>query len=144
MAGLATNVATVVTLLAQQPQTFRSDVHTVAVYATVQDRDGRLVPDLTKDDFKIIDNGRPAPITTFSHEILPITVALMLDMSDSMRMDYGNRLTERHLRTRVARYVSDDWRRWVVYQAVHQDLSGLQRRGVQERRPSLATISGWI
>jgi Ca-activated chloride channel family protein len=63
-------------------------VHTVAVYATVQDRDGRLVPDLTEGDFRILDNGRPAPITTFSHEILPITVALMLDMSDSMRMDY--------------------------------------------------------
>jgi hypothetical protein len=44
--------------IAQQLQTFRSDVHTVAVYATVQDRDGRLVPDLTKDDFKISDNGR--------------------------------------------------------------------------------------
>jgi Ca-activated chloride channel family protein len=84
----ATTVATVAGLLAQQPQTFRSDVHTVAVYATVQDRTGRLVPDLTKGDFQILDNGRPVPITTFSHEILPITVALMLDMSDSMRMDY--------------------------------------------------------
>lgn len=74
--------------IAQQPQTFRSDVQTVAVFATVQDRDGRLVPDLTKNDFKISDNGRLVPIATFSHEIQPITVALMLDMSDSMRMDY--------------------------------------------------------
>ena len=75
--------------IAQQPQTFRSDVQTVVVYATVQDRDGRLVPDLTKDDFRISDNGRLVPIATFSHEILPITVALMLDMSDSMRMEIG-------------------------------------------------------
>jgi len=73
--------------IAQQSQTFRSDVQTVAVFATVQDRDGRLLPDLTKDDFKISDNGRLVPIATFSHEILPITVALMLDMSDSMRME---------------------------------------------------------
>jgi Ca-activated chloride channel family protein len=80
--------AGVAVCVAQQAQIFRSDVKTVAVYATVQDRDGRLVPNLTKDDFKILDNGRPAPITTFSHEILPITVALLLDMSDSMRIDY--------------------------------------------------------
>jgi hypothetical protein len=63
-------------------------VQTVSVYATVQNRDGRLVSDLAKEDFQILDDGKPVPVTIFSHEIVPITVALMLDMSDSMRDDY--------------------------------------------------------
>jgi Ca-activated chloride channel family protein len=67
-----------------QNPTFRGGVRTVAVYATVQDRAGRLVPDLTRDDFEIIDNGRPVELTVFSNEQLPITVAVMLDMSNSM------------------------------------------------------------
>jgi len=72
----------------QGQPTFRSDVHTVAVYATVQDPDGRLVPDLTQQDFEILEDGRPRRATVFSHEIVPITVALLLDMSDSMRAEY--------------------------------------------------------
>jgi len=81
---------TAVSLLAQGQTTpvFRSGVQTVSVYATVQNRAGRLVPDLTKEDFQILDDGKPVPVTIFSREIDPITVALMLDMSDSMRDDY--------------------------------------------------------
>ena len=71
---------------------FRSSVRTVAVYATVTDREGRLVPDLTRGDFRILDNGRPVQITTFSNDPQPITVAVMLDMSGSM--------TSRFLRVR--------------------------------------------
>lgn len=63
---------------------FRSTVDTVAVYATVSDPDGRLVPDLPKDQFQILDNGRPVEIALFSNERQPITVAIMLDMSGSM------------------------------------------------------------
>ena len=71
------------TLFPQQP-TFKTGVQTVAIYATVRDREGRQVPDLTKDDFEILDNGRPVAITTFSSERQPLTVALLLDMSGSM------------------------------------------------------------
>jgi Ca-activated chloride channel family protein len=70
---------------AQNPTpTFRGGVRTVAIYATVQERNGRLVPDLTRDDFEIHDNGRPVELTTFSNEQLPITVVVLLDMSNSM------------------------------------------------------------
>jgi Ca-activated chloride channel homolog len=75
-----------------QPQnprpTFRGGVRTVAVYATVQDRGGRLVPDLTRSDFEVRDNGRPVELTVFSNDQLPITVALMLDMSNSLRSEF--------------------------------------------------------
>jgi Ca-activated chloride channel family protein len=79
-------------LLAQEPapgqQPFRVGARTVAVYATVSDRDGRLVPDLTRDDFEILDNGKPQPIAVFSSEIQPITVVVMLDRSGSMQGNF--------------------------------------------------------
>jgi VWFA-related protein len=68
---------------AQAQQTFRAGVDTVSVYATVRASDGRLVTDLTKDDFEITDNGVVREITNFSREIVPITVVMLLDMSGS-------------------------------------------------------------
>lgn len=67
-----------------QPPLFRAAVRTVPVYATVVDRAGRLVPDLTADDFEILDNGRPASITLFSNDPQPFTAVVMLDTSASM------------------------------------------------------------
>ena len=52
--------------------------------STVRDASGRLTPDLKRDAFEIRDNGEPTPITVFSNDAQPITVALMLDMSGSM------------------------------------------------------------
>ena len=63
---------------------FRTSVDTVPVYPTVFDQEGRLVPDLTRDDFVILDNGRVAGIVTFSNEVIPITVVLLIDTSGSM------------------------------------------------------------
>ncbi len=87
--ALALIVAAGGTLLAgatQDPQSpaFRTGVRTVPVYATVVDGSGRLVPGLTQEDFEILDNGRPAPITLFSDEPQPFTVVVMLDTSASM------------------------------------------------------------
>ena len=61
----------------------------MAVYATIQDRDGRLVPDLTREQFEVRDNGKSQPITVFSNEIQPISVVMMLDRSGSMRGNFG-------------------------------------------------------
>jgi Ca-activated chloride channel homolog len=68
---------------AQEP-VFRAGTRTVPVYATVTDADGRLVPDLGKDDFEIDDNGKPQTITVFSSDVQPIMVVMMLDRSGSM------------------------------------------------------------
>jgi VWFA-related protein len=67
----------------QDPQ-FRAGVHTVSVYATVFDADGRLVPNLTEQDFEVFDDGVRQPITQFENAIQPITVVLMLDRSTSV------------------------------------------------------------
>ena len=75
-------------LAVQQPPLFRTANHTIAVYATVRDASGHLVPHLTKDDFSVSDDGQRTDIVVFSNEPVPITVALMLDMSESMGPNY--------------------------------------------------------
>ena len=67
----------------QQDPTFKSGVTTVYVYTTVRGADGALIPDLTREDFEIKDNGDRRDVTVFSSDIVPITVAMMLDMSGS-------------------------------------------------------------
>ena len=67
-----------------QNQVFRARADFVAVYPLVAAPDGRLSTDLTRDDFVVLDNGKPAAIEVFSSDEQPITAALMLDMSASM------------------------------------------------------------
>jgi Ca-activated chloride channel homolog len=76
--------AAIAVVARQEQATFRAGVQTVALYATVRDADGRLVPDLDRGSFQVLDDGRSAAITVFSNEIQPFTVAIMLDMSNSM------------------------------------------------------------
>ena len=71
-------------LLAGQQPIFRSSVRTVPVYATAVDSSGRLVPDLTQDDFEILDNLKPVTISSFSNDPQPFTAVVMLDTSASM------------------------------------------------------------
>ena len=65
--------------------TFKGGTRTVAVYATVTDQAGRLVPDLTRDAFTVNDNGKPQALSVFANEVQPITVVMLLDRSGSMR-----------------------------------------------------------
>jgi Ca-activated chloride channel family protein len=71
------------TLAAQQP-TFRASTQIVSLFATVTDAQNRLVPELTKDDFTVLDNVKPQELLVFQSEIQPITVVVMLDTSGSM------------------------------------------------------------
>jgi VWFA-related protein len=87
-AALAAITLLTASLPAQQP-TFKTGARTVAVYATVTDKDGRLVPDLAQADFEIRDNGKTQPIAVFSNEVQPISVVMMLDRSGSMRGNFG-------------------------------------------------------
>jgi Ca-activated chloride channel family protein len=50
----------------------------------VTDRDGRLVPNLARENFEIRDEGRPQPITVFDNSPQPIRLIVMLDVSGSM------------------------------------------------------------
>lgn len=75
--------ATSAALFAQGP-TFKTGTEIVSLFVTVADAQGRLVPDLTKDDFEVLDNDKPQPIVYFENVIQPISVVVMLDTSGSM------------------------------------------------------------
>ena len=70
--------------VAAEQATFRSGTQVVSLFATVTDAQKRLVPNLTKDDFEVFDNGKPQPLVFFQNEVQPITVVVMLDTSGSM------------------------------------------------------------
>src|SRR4029079_7015701 len=72
------------TLAAQQQPNFRTGTEIVSLFVTVADAQGRLVPDLTKEDFEIFDNDKPQPLVYFAIVIQPIRVVVMLDTSGSM------------------------------------------------------------
>jgi len=71
-----------------QQATFSSSNRTVAVYATVTDVAGRLIPDLPRENFRIDDNGKPQTLTLFANDIQPIKLVMLLDRSGSMRRNF--------------------------------------------------------
>ena len=73
-------------LLSQQQPTFSTDVKVVNIVATVREKKGPIVRDLTKDDFALEEDGRPQIIRYFSRETdLPLTLGLLVDTSLSQR-----------------------------------------------------------
>lgn len=81
--GTASVAVLGLSLAAQEP-TFRSGSRVVPSYVTVVDASNRLVTDLTRDDFEVLDNGRPQEITIFDNEVRPFSAVVMLDTSVSM------------------------------------------------------------
>jgi Ca-activated chloride channel family protein len=61
----------------------------VVLPITVTDKRGELVADLPQDRFSVYDNGRRQPIALFSNEDSPVSVALVIDNSSSMRPKLG-------------------------------------------------------
>jgi VWFA-related protein len=62
------------------------ETKTVSVLATVRDKHGKIIPNLTKDDFQIDEDGRPQKIDYFAHETdLPLRLGLLVDTSLSQR-----------------------------------------------------------
>ena len=70
-----------------QNETINVRVNEVNVVFTVSDRHGRLITDLKKNDFKILDDGRPVTsIPSFHRQTnLPLRVGLLVDASNSVR-----------------------------------------------------------
>ncbi|MBI2679897.1 MAG: VWA domain-containing protein [Candidatus Solibacter usitatus] len=69
-----------------QETTFSTDVKVVNVFATVRDKQGKIVRNLTKDDFALDEDSHPQTIRYFAQEInLPLTLGLLIDTSMSQR-----------------------------------------------------------
>ena len=74
----------------QKPQEsfrFRSGVELINVTTTVTDEDGRFVPNLSKEDFRVFDDNQPVEVTHFSNERVPVSLGILLDTSGSMTPD---------------------------------------------------------
>jgi VWFA-related protein len=72
---------------AQEPSTpnFRADTRLVVLHASVADRKGRLLTDLPQTAFRVLENGIEQPIKIFKREDVPVSMALVVDNSGSMR-----------------------------------------------------------
>ena len=83
----------------QQTPTFRSGTQFVPLFTTVLDPQGRLVPDLDRDQFTILDNGKPQNVTVFENDTQPFTAVVTLDFSASMtaNIDRLKQATEQFL-----------------------------------------------
>jgi hypothetical protein len=69
---------------AQNPPTIKTEVSLVNLFATVRDKNKRVVTDLKQENFKISEDGHDEKIAFFSREMmLPITLGLLLDTSGS-------------------------------------------------------------
>ncbi|MFN7997914.1 MAG: VWA domain-containing protein [Bryobacteraceae bacterium] len=65
---------------------FSTDVKVVNLFATVRDKEGHIVSNLSKEDFTLQEDGRPQVIRYFSRESdLPLTLGLLVDTSLSQR-----------------------------------------------------------
>ena len=54
------------------------------LHVSVVDEKERNVGGLTKDNFKITENGVPQPVTIFKHEDIPVSLGLVIDNSRSI------------------------------------------------------------
>ena len=93
---------------AQEPgqgPVIKSEVTLVNLFATVRDKNHRVVTDLKQEDFHVTEDGHEEKIAFFSKEMaLPITLGLLLDTSGSEQamlgaiQDAGGRFMHRVLK----------------------------------------------
>jgi len=70
---------------------FRTSVELTTVTATVLDATGHLVTGLPASAFEIYEDGDKQTITQFTGERVPVSLAVLLDVSDSM---FGQRIAD--------------------------------------------------
>jgi Ca-activated chloride channel homolog len=63
---------------------FTSGVNVVEVYTAVVDHDGQPVTGLTREDFTVLEDGRPQQVSAFAEGDFPLSVAVAVDRSFSM------------------------------------------------------------
>jgi VWFA-related protein len=69
----------------QQPtETLKVNVNVVQLFFNVKDKHGALIPNLTKDDFDIYEDGKQQTVKYFTPETnLPLTLGMLIDSSGS-------------------------------------------------------------
>jgi VWFA-related protein len=68
----------------QSAATLKVNVNVVQLFFNVKDKKGALIPNLTKDQFQILEDGKPQTIKYFAAESnLPLTLGILIDSSGS-------------------------------------------------------------
>ncbi len=68
----------------QSAETLKVNVNVVQLFFNVKDKKGALIPSLTKNDFQILEDGKPQTIKYFAAESnLPLTLGILIDASGS-------------------------------------------------------------
>src|SRR5580658_7687107 len=68
----------------QSATTLKVNVNVVQLFFNVKDKRGALIPSLTKNDFQILEDGKPQTIKYFAAESnLPLTLGILIDSSGS-------------------------------------------------------------
>ena len=65
--------------------TISTKVDLVVLPATVVDKKGRRINDLTEGDFQVYENSVPQKLSVFSHADIPVTMGIVIDDSGSMK-----------------------------------------------------------
>src|SRR5882757_2264718 len=63
----------------------RKDVDEVLLHATVVDDKQRIVTDLERNAFTVLEDGKPQAIVSVRHEDIPVAMGIVIDNSGSMR-----------------------------------------------------------
>jgi len=71
----------------QKPQeTLKVNVNVVQLFFNVKDKKGTLIPNLTKTDFDVAEDGKPQTVKYFAAESnLPLTLGILIDSSGSQQ-----------------------------------------------------------
>jgi Ca-activated chloride channel homolog len=98
-------VLTMATTQAQETPTFTINAKLVNLWVNVTDQNGAIVGSLTKDDFKITEDGHPQDIKVFERQSeQPLSIILAIDTSEStfkdraLEQDAGKRFVHAILR----------------------------------------------
>jgi len=83
--GLVLVAPSVVVSAQDSLATIKVNVRLVEVYATVLDHKGKYVDGLRRDDFQILENGKPQRISIFESNAGALSCAILLDTTGSMR-----------------------------------------------------------
>ncbi|HYK50812.1 MAG TPA: VWA domain-containing protein, partial [Terriglobales bacterium] len=74
----------------QSTETLKVNLVVVQLFFNVKDKHGALIPNLPKDNFEIIEDGKPQTIKYFKAESdLPLTLGIMIDASGSQQRVLG-------------------------------------------------------
>jgi VWFA-related protein len=98
----------------QSIETLKVRVNVVQLFFNVKDKKGALIPNQTKDDFEILEDGKPQTIKYFTAESnLPLTLGILIDSSGSqmrvleMEKEVGGAFLSQILREKDEAFVID-------------------------------------